>query len=435
MNSKLLDHHASVGVPSGTALDELHRVIDGLTNRLVGVDPDQTLVELDRAVRRLEAVKLSVVAAADAARVAVRTGMADTSSWLACRTHAGGARAASDVKLATALHDPRVPSRPTSRALSEGVLSPEHAKVIVQATNQLPNHLTPAEVTAVEDDLVARAQSLAPDQLRRVARRALATIEPDKAVVDAHENQLLHAEETDAYNRARLSLHDNADGTISGHFTVPTAQGHLLRKVLHSLTAPRRARLGATKAQSGSVEIRTDYDRARGEAFCELIDHLPTDHLHGKVAATVIVTVTQAALLDALQAAHLDTGAEISASEARRLACGAGILPAVLNGASQPLDLGRTSRLFTEAQRVALATNYSTCAADGCQRPYSWCELHHRQPWSHNGTTNLADAIPLCGFHHRRIHDPSYHHRAGPNGITFQQRNQPVASQDVREGH
>ncbi len=172
MNGKLLDHHASVGVLSGTALDELHRVIDGLTNRLVGVDPDQTLVELDRAVRRLEAVKLSVVTAADAARVAVRTGMADTSSWLACRTHTGGARAASDVKLATALHDPKVPSRPTSRALSEGVLSPEHAKVIVQATNQLPNHLTPAEVTAVEDDLVARAQSLAPDQLRRVARRS-----------------------------------------------------------------------------------------------------------------------------------------------------------------------------------------------------------------------------------------------------------------------
>ncbi|HNJ78811.1 MAG TPA: hypothetical protein PKX56_05605, partial [Marmoricola sp.] len=94
MSSKLLDHHASVGVPSGTALDELHRVIDGLTNRLVGVDPDQTLVELDRAVRRLEAVKLSVVAAADAARVAVRTGMADTSSWLACRTHAGLVRVA-----------------------------------------------------------------------------------------------------------------------------------------------------------------------------------------------------------------------------------------------------------------------------------------------------------------------------------------------------
>jgi hypothetical protein len=93
-----------------------------------------------------------------------------------------------------------------------------------------------------------------------------------------------------------------------------------------------------------------------------------------------------------------------------------------MDGPSLPLDLGYSSRLFNNNQRLALATRHRTCAADGCQRPFAWCELHHATPWSHGGRTNLADAIPLCGFHHRRIHDPDYQHHHRPDGITFHRR-------------
>ena len=108
-----------------------------------------------------------------------------------------------------------------------------------------------------------------------------------------------------------------------------------------------------------------------------MLEHLPTDRLHGKVAATVVVTLDHDKLRNQAAAAGLDTGDRISAAETRRLACGAGILPAILSGASQVLDLGRTQRFFTEAQRTALATRHTTCAADGCDRPFAWCELHH----------------------------------------------------------
>ena len=76
-----------------------------------------------------------------------------------------------------------------------------------------------------------------------------------------------------------------------------------------------------------------------------------------------------------------------------------------------PLDLGRQERFFTEAQRVALATAYDSCAAQGCNRPYAWSELHHEGPWASGGRTDLAKAVPLCGHHHRRAHDPRYSHR------------------------
>jgi len=124
-----------------------------------------------------------------------------------------------------------------------------------------------------------------------------------------------------------------------------------------------------------------------------------------------------------LKTAGLDSGEVISSGEARRLACGAGLIPAVLGGDSRPLDLGHSRRLFSEAQRVALGVAFKTCAADGCQRPYAWCELHHRQPWAHGGRTDLADALPLCHFHHQRIHDPGYHHCTLPDGtIRFHTR-------------
>ena len=80
------------------------------------------------------------------------------------------------------------------------------------------------------------------------------------------------------------------------------------------------------------------------------------------------------------------------------------------------LDLGRESRLFSETQRIAVGLRYDTCAADGCQKPFAWTELHHREPWSHGGRTDLQDAIPLCHWHHQRIHDHTYRHTRMPDG-------------------
>ncbi len=170
-----------------------------------------------------------------------------------------------------------------------------------------------------------------------------------------------------------------------------------------------------------------DWAHQHGLALIELLEHLPTDRLYGKVAATIVVSVDLDRLLAGLGVAHTDTGQEISAAQARRWACEAGIVPIVLNGPSLPLDLGRQQRFFTEAQRTALAAVYDECAAAGCDRPYAWCHLHHRHSWSTGGPTNLADAVPLCGFHHRLVHDPTYHHEIstdarGRHAVTYTRR-------------
>src|SRR4051794_33153742 len=124
MTSLLIPDLTAAGECCG--LDELETVIDQLQAR--GVPASQVAGEYDvlltryqRAIRRLESIKLAVVAAADQARVAEHTGLADTSSWLARRTHTDAAAAARETRLATALE--ANPSRACAEALAEGVLS------------------------------------------------------------------------------------------------------------------------------------------------------------------------------------------------------------------------------------------------------------------------------------------------------------------------
>ena len=83
------------------------------------------------------------------------------------------------------------------------------------------------------------------------------------------------------------------------------------------------------------------------------------------------------------------------------------------------LDLGRTRRLFSPAQRKALAIRDRHCRAQGCDIPAAWCEAHHaKNPWAKHGNTDLADGLLLCSFHHHRAHDPTWDTRHHPNGTT-----------------
>ena len=153
-----------------------------------------------------------------------------------------------------------------------------------------------------------------------------------------------------------------------------------------------------------------------GMALLELIEHLPTGGFGASNTAGVLVTIGLEQLISGIGAAGLDTGTRISARDARRLACNAGIIPAVLGGASQPLDLGRTRRLHSATQRKALALTHDSCAISTCDRPFAWCEIHHLHPWSQGGRTDLATALPLCGHHHRRAHDTHFDLRRHSHG-------------------
>ncbi len=109
-------------------------------------------------------------------------------------------------------------------------------------------------------------------------------------------------------------------------------------------------------------------------------------------------------LLDGLGTTTLDTGTTISAGQARRLACQAGIIPVVLDGKSQPLDVGQQQRLYTKHQRIAITLRDKVCIIEGCDRPASQCEFHHPIPFSQGGPTSIENAATLCPHHHHLVH-------------------------------
>jgi hypothetical protein len=121
------------------------------------------------------------------------------------------------------------------------------------------------------------------------------------------------------------------------------------------------------------------------------------------------VRMTLDSLLSGLGEAQIDgIDQPISAKTARQLAADAQIIPAVLGGNSEVLDLGTPRRLFTRAQRIALAERDDGCAWGNCRRPPSYTEAHHLRWWSHGGATDLDNGILLCSMHHHRVHRDSW---------------------------
>ncbi|UDY22284.1 HNH endonuclease signature motif containing protein [Nocardioides sp. Kera G14] len=63
------------------------------------------------------------------------------------------------------------------------------------------------------------------------------------------------------------------------------------------------------------------------------------------------------------------------------------------------------------------------CQAEGCDKPASWAEVHHLDPWSKGGKTDLNRMALLCRPDHRRIHSADYLHERLPDGtIRFSRR-------------
>ncbi len=104
------------------------------------------------------------------------------------------------------------------------------------------------------------------------------------------------------------------------------------------------------------------------------------------------------------RAAALDFGGTLSPESLRMLCCDAAVVPIVMDGAGQPLDVGRATRTIPDGLRRAVAARDRGCAHPGCDRPASWCECHHIVPWECGGETKLSNLAMLCRVHHRQIH-------------------------------
>ncbi|WP_348691134.1 DUF222 domain-containing protein [uncultured Nocardioides sp.] len=377
------------------ALDEGHAA------SLIGLDQAATanlLRGLAQVASRLDALTATVLAHATQVRVEETNGATTTATWWADATNRTRATAHRDVKLAVAL------SRFTAlaEALAEGRVNTEQAHAIARALGDLesdgPAELEPVVVEQAEKHLVDCADGFDAKHLRVLGRHVLTVVAPE--VGEAHEAKLLEDEERRAAEKTKLTFASDGHGMVHGRFSIPALHGAMLAKAIQALTW----------AKQDPAEVRQTRPTpvAAGEAFTELLERIDAKDLPsvGGVGATVVVTMTIDSLMGGLAAAALDTGEVISASTARRLACEAGVIPMVLGGKSEVLDVGRRRRFHTKAQRLAIAQRDKTCVVGGCDAPPSRCHVHHVIPWSQGGGTSVEDGRLYCSAHHAMVHDP-----------------------------
>ncbi|WP_146070420.1 HNH endonuclease signature motif containing protein, partial [Arthrobacter sp. GMC3] len=88
--------------------------------------------------------------------------------------------------------------------------------------------------------------------------------------------------------------------------------------------------------------------------------------------------------------------------------CDADITHITLGDNNTILNVGRTQRLFTTAQRKILRARDMGCTFPDCTKPGPWTEAHHIIPWHDGGETSINNAAQLCQAHHHLIHQGAW---------------------------
>lgn len=358
------------------------------------------------AVHRLEqqvaAVKMALVREVDGRGLADAHGASSTAAWLRDRLRIGPSAARALVTVAAALDD----GPPAVRAaLAEGTINAEQARVITDAVAGLPADAGTAASEQATGLLIDWAGRFDPSILRRLGHRVLAQVDPDRA--DAAELAALERAEERAQHRRHLTWSVGPDGQtrLTGSLDAETAG--LLHAALDPLCAPH-----------GVGDDRSPGQR-RVDALaeiCRLALHTGQLPDNGGDRPQLVVTTQFDLLTGRLGIGSLDTGQQLTPADVRRLACDAAVLPAVLGGAGQVLDVGRQRRLITGPLRRALVLRDRGCGFPGCDRPPRWTDGHHITAWSDGGSTALDNAVLLCRHHHRLIHQGDWVVRLAADG-------------------
>jgi hypothetical protein len=354
-----------------------------------------------------------------------------TASWLRNRLRMSASAATSAVRTARALF--RGPLTQTGQALCAGDISVAHAAALAHGTSDLPDHLA-AEAEPV---LLEAARRLDPPRLRRVLGHLRYVADPEGATSQAERH----------HQRRGLWLASTLEGMVALQGLLEPEAGAILLAALDPLARPH----SADDDRSG--------DQRRADALTELARRTLEGGQLPKVGG-VRPQLTVVVDPDSLQGRPGAVGGALGwvdplhPEACRRLACDSALtrvvvsrhredhdhhpggddhgaqhglaarlqtamdrLPPILGGApSQPLDVGRSSRVITPAQRNALAVRDGGCVFPDCARPLAWCDGHHLIHWLDGGPTDLANLALLCRHHHRAIHEGGWRLTRGPDG-------------------
>ena len=283
-------------------------------------------------------------------------------------------------------------------AVEAGRVSQANARRLAEAIDK-----TSAEKVESDGELLAKAESMRPEQFTREARRWAADRQDDGGEADYRR---LRA-------KRRVRVWDADDGLVHLHGEFDPVAG---RRIANRLRAEAGRLHDADKKQAadGAGAERRSFDHCMADALDNLTSRMGDSS--GKAFADICVV------------AHLDEdsgklvaetpeGQRLPDSILEELACNAKFTGLLYDHDGKPIWRARSVRSATKAQRQILFARYGGCFH--CAAHPAMCQIHHIQPVSQGGSTKLDNMVPVCWDCHQRIHHHQWqiHTRRGEHSL------------------
>ena len=268
----------------------------------------------------------------------------------------------------------------------------ESGRVPVANAKRLAEAAAKTCAADVEDDmdLLAKAESMRPEQFAKEARRW---------AVERHGDG---GESEHARQRARRCVRFwNADDGmvhLRGEFDAVTGQriGNRLRA--------EAARLHDADKKHASTNGNGHQRRTFDQCMADALDHLTSSSTDGQVTKPFadICVVAHVDEDTGKLIAELPNGARLPRSVLEELACNARFTGVVYDRRGRPIWRAHSVRRATEAQRQLLIARDGGCFACGAHPDI--CDAHHVEPVSEGGATSLDNMVLACWGCHHKIH-------------------------------
>ena len=286
------------------------------------------------------------------------------------------------------------PLRPhLAAAQRTGEINTEQVSIIERALARVDRPgFDPADITAGEELLTRFAADFGPKELKRLAEQVVDHIDPDGTLPQDQLNT----------DRRFFHLRQTKDGAYLGEFRLTGEAGVKLQALLGPLAKPMVNTLTGLDGQLIEQPDARHHGQRMHDALEDLCDRLLRAESSvpdsGGTPATVIITIDIDHLLANTGYGVASDGTLIRTETVRALVDQAEVYTAFLTGAGQLLRLGRSRRIATRSQTIALITRDSGCSFPGCDTAPEFCERHHIKAWFDGGATDLDNLTLLCRY-------------------------------------
>lgn len=405
------------------ATDALHTAVTDLQELSLTAlsDDDVTAVmrDVERCARMLTVVQHRRLVEAGERSLPARSGAKSLKKFLMQTLRLAGADAGARVHQAAGVatfHDMAgEPVTPRLPHTAQTLASADHARGIATVMNRVPRDAPAEDRDAAEEILSDFARTGSPDDIGPVGDRVLAHLDPD-------------GRRTTDIDRARMRSITIGRQQSNGMSPIRGDIDPVLRALLDPLLA-KYAQPGMCNPDDPSGPLVSDQSDPAAFADAAARDHrspaqrnhdalktllesgVITDQLgsHRGVPVATILTMQVDDLENTAGVATTATGGTVSLRDALTMAERSHPWLSVFDHAGMPLYLGRTKRLASREQRLALIAALKGCTRPGCDSPASLCAVHHIIDYRKHGTTDISNLTLACDSCHALIHD-------GPGG-------------------